>query len=72
MRDIRAGEELFLDYNLDVDESEDRSLFGLLVWRRSCRGTMLAGLERDSESGRATALPAEWLAVQLPPSSLRF
>ena len=42
LRDIRAGEELFLDYSLDVDESEDRSLFGCACGTVGCRGTMLA------------------------------
>ena len=39
---IRAGEELFLDYSLDVDESEDRTLFGCACGHEVCRGTMLA------------------------------
>jgi SET domain-containing protein len=42
LRDIRAGEELFLDYRLDVDESEDRSQFGCACGTAGCRGTMLA------------------------------
>ena len=42
LRDIRAGEELFLDYCLEVDESEDRSTFGCACGAPVCRGTMLA------------------------------
>lgn len=42
LRDIRAGEELFLDYSLEVDESEDRSTFGCACGAPVCRGTMLA------------------------------
>jgi SET domain-containing protein len=42
LRDIRAGEELFLDYSLEVDESEDRSTFGCACGAPGCRGTMLA------------------------------
>ena len=42
LRDIGAGEELFLDYSLDVDESEDRSTFGCECGTAVCRGTMLA------------------------------
>jgi hypothetical protein len=42
LRDIRAGEELFLDYSLEVDESEDRSTFGCACGTPVCRGTMLA------------------------------
>jgi len=42
LRDIRAGEELFLDYSLDVDESEDRSAFACACGAKDCRGTMLA------------------------------
>jgi SET domain-containing protein len=42
LRDIRAGEELFLDYSLQVDESEDRSAFGCACGAEACRGTMLA------------------------------
>jgi len=42
LRDIRAGEELFLDYSLDVDKTEDRSTFGCACGTAVCRGTMLA------------------------------
>jgi len=42
LRDIRAGEELFLDYSLEVDESEDRSVFDCTCGAQVCRGTMLA------------------------------
>lgn len=41
LRDIRAGEELLIDYSLDVDESEDRSLFACACGADACRGTML-------------------------------
>jgi SET domain-containing protein len=40
--DIRAGEELFLDYSLEVDETEDRSAFDCACGTPVCRGTMLA------------------------------
>lgn len=42
LRDVRAGEELFLDYSLDVDESEDRAAFSCACGAADCRGTMLA------------------------------
>ena len=42
LRSIRAGEELFLDYSLSVDETEDRSLFECSCGAKTCRGTMLA------------------------------
>ena len=42
LRDIRAGEELFLDYGLQVDDAEDRSTFGCACGAPTCRGTMLA------------------------------
>jgi SET domain-containing protein len=42
MRDIRAGEELLLDYGLDVDASADPSSFGCACGSPECRGTMLA------------------------------
>lgn len=42
LRDVRAGEELFLDYSLDVDESEDRAAFSCACGAAGCRGTMLA------------------------------
>jgi SET domain-containing protein len=42
LRDILAGEELFLDYSLEVDESEDMSAFDCACGAQVCRGTMLA------------------------------
>jgi SET domain-containing protein len=42
VRPIAAGEELFLDYSLEVDESEERSGFGCMCGATLCRGTMLA------------------------------
>jgi SET domain-containing protein len=42
MRDIAAGEELFLDYRLEVDGSQDRSAFDCSCGSDGCRGTMLA------------------------------
>jgi SET domain-containing protein len=42
MRAIAAGEELFLDYSLQVDETEERSSFGCTCGTQLCRGTMLA------------------------------
>ena len=42
LREIRAGEELFLDYSLEVDETEDRSVFDCACGAPVCRGTMLA------------------------------
>ena len=42
LRAIRAGEELFLDYSLSVDEAEDPSVFGCSCGTIACRGTMLA------------------------------
>ena len=45
LRYIRSGEELFLDYSLEVDESEDRGVFGCACGTDACRGTMLAATE---------------------------
>ena len=42
LRDIAAGEELFLDYSLQVDETEERTAFGCACGASACRGTMLA------------------------------
>ena len=44
LRDISVGEELFLDYSLDVDECEDRTIFGCACGADVCRGTMLAAV----------------------------
>jgi SET domain-containing protein len=41
-RPIRAGEELFLDYSLVVDETEEPDAFGCSCGTTQCRGTMLA------------------------------
>ncbi len=42
LRSIRAGEELFLDYSLVVDETEGPDAFGCSCGTAQCRGTMLA------------------------------
>ena len=42
LRSIRAGEELFLDYSLVVDEAEEPQAFGCSCGTAQCRGTMLA------------------------------
>ena len=42
LRAIRAGEELFLDYSLVVDETEAPEAFGCSCGTAQCRGTMLA------------------------------
>ena len=42
LRSIAVGEELFLDYSLQVDEAEERSVFGCACGTGVCRGTMLA------------------------------
>ena len=42
LRPIRAGEELFLDYSLIVDETEEPDAFGCSCGTQQCRGTMLA------------------------------
>lgn len=41
LREIEAGEELFLDYSLDA-ESDDPSVFDCWCGTRECRGSMLA------------------------------
>lgn len=41
LRDIAAGEELFLDYQLQVDESDDPAVFACACASQACRGTML-------------------------------
>jgi SET domain-containing protein len=41
-RSIRAGEELFLDYSLVVDETEESAVFGCSCGIEQYRGTMLA------------------------------
>ena len=42
LRQIRRGEELFLDYSLVVDEAEEPQAFGCSCGTAQCRGTMLA------------------------------
>ena len=42
LRPIRAGEELFLDYSLVVDEAEAPDAFECSCGTTQCRGTMLA------------------------------
>jgi len=42
LRPIRAGEELFLDYCLQVDEDHDAGAFLCTCGAAVCRGTMLA------------------------------
>ena len=42
LRAIRAGDELFLDYSLQVDDSEDPGKFACACGAVTCRGTMLA------------------------------
>ncbi len=45
VRDVAAGEELFLDYQLTIDGPigpEERTLYACCCGTRSCRGTMLA------------------------------
>jgi hypothetical protein len=42
LRAIRAGEELFLDYSLEVDDAEDPGTFACTCGAAACRGTMLA------------------------------
>lgn len=42
LRDIHAGEELFLDYSLEVDQFADPTLFACVCGAPQCRGTMLA------------------------------
>ncbi|HEY9064610.1 MAG TPA: SET domain-containing protein-lysine N-methyltransferase [Burkholderiaceae bacterium] len=42
LRAIRSGEELFLDYSLEVDEPEEPGKFACACGAAACRGTMLA------------------------------
>ena len=42
LRDVRRGEELFLDYSLAVDDSEDLRRFACCCRAEVCRGSMLA------------------------------
>ena len=42
LRQIRRGEELFLDYSLVVDETDEPDAFGCSGGTSQCRGTMLA------------------------------
>ncbi len=42
LRAIRAGEELFLDYSLEVDEAQEPNAFACACGAAACRGTMLA------------------------------
>ena len=44
-RSIRAGEELFLDYCLSIDEQDDSSDYPCHCGTRSCRGTMVGQAE---------------------------
>ncbi|SHF71407.1 hypothetical protein SAMN05443575_0716 [Jatrophihabitans endophyticus] len=45
LRDIAVGDELFIDYNLviDDDDPEERALYACACGAATCRGTMLAG-----------------------------
>jgi len=42
LRPIQAGEELFLDYSLEVDEAQAPEAFACACGAVACRGTMLA------------------------------
>jgi hypothetical protein len=42
LRAIRAGEELFIDYQLEVDASMPDTAYGCACGSRLCRGTMLS------------------------------
>jgi uncharacterized protein len=42
LRAIQAGEELFLDYSLEVDEAQAPEAFACACGAVACRGTMLA------------------------------
>ena len=44
-RSIRAGEEIFLDYCLSIDEQDDSSDYPCHCGTRSCRGTMVGQAE---------------------------
>jgi SET domain-containing protein len=39
---IQAGEELFLDYSLEVDDAQEPEAFACACGAMACRGTMLA------------------------------
>ncbi len=42
LRDVRAGDELFIDYSLIVDEPDSEAAFRCACGSRVCRGSMLA------------------------------
>lgn len=42
LRAILAGEELFLDYSLEVDDAQEPEAFACACGAVACRGTMLA------------------------------
>jgi SET domain-containing protein len=42
IRTVRAGEELFLDYSLVIDDSEDPRDYPCRCGTRGCRGTLVA------------------------------
>lgn len=44
-RPLAAGDELFLDYALEVDESDDPSNYPCHCGLARCRGTLIAALE---------------------------
>jgi SET domain-containing protein len=45
LRKVRAGDELFIDYGLVIDESRDRSEYACACGSAQCRGTMAGPAE---------------------------
>jgi uncharacterized protein len=61
LRDIRAGEELFFDYGLVVDERYTKQLkaeYACHCGSPNCRGTMLAPKRREPRQARKTGAEA--------------
>ena len=52
LRDIVAGEELFLDCSLEVGRAADPNAFGCACGAKECRDTMLAATLLTQWSGR--------------------
>lgn len=61
LRDIPAGQELFYDYGLVIDDEitdELKEQYRCLCNTPSCRGTMLADPEEESDQGDEDIAPA--------------
>src|SRR5699024_3290617 len=69
LRDINAGEELFFDYGLVIDDvitQELKNQYKCLCARPNCRGSMLAALDIEKVSGFNQEQFTEQIAEVIP------